>query len=716
MSTTTTTYTQVIPSGGEAQKLLAKIQRTHLSYLQLDFNDSQKLKARWELEDLISSHLSTVPHKEKFPCPRFLEILRRTIEDKVDFNASSAAKAFDILQSYAENLISQPWRREFRCLKLYNGFYKHNLESRLSCSEDVFDMMGYEEGELMEMNLEGPVDPDRVIDVSLNCLIAVVECKIMSEVLDKLSESSWQEIASVRRHNICGVAKTIQIITRNNSKKSRLYYSGAGSLEEKSKDGRSTWVNPPTKPTSRYVKVEKLVADDLMDPDGRYPSSSYYYGSKWEEKPNVGTTNGHYGHSPMYDDDFFVPKTTDEHINMQNLCVNDSNPSSRGYNKYTVPSFQMHHLPPEVGPRNDSWGYIERMQSQPTQYQHPSSNDCWKKIYFQDYMQQQVPFRSTKHNQQQQQSVEDIYRSVLCRRTFPPKLYSTFTDPMDQFNQFAPLSQPPQPTHPSSYLYFSRPANSFLPEHIYRTNVTCPTAVNSDVLPTLKTPSMSIPIPRHRPSYSNKSDGVDEVDEVKLRNKSNRDDNNVNRRSWYDNVDSTESQADGGRRLPNNVDVLPPPTQFQNEPPTAASSAEILVHNSSSSSSSSSRHRRWPSDGSAIIKSDKNKFISSASFDGGKMNSDGSVGVGLLSSKEEIKVKNVLNGNSSSWSCLTCTYLNPSDAKICEMCSRSRKPGAENDPLTSGGHECQKCTLVNEKGADKCIACGHSLENSPTYV
>jgi len=72
--------------------------------------------------------------------------------------------------------------------------------------------------------------------------------------------------------------------------------------------------------------------------------------------------------------------------------------------------------------------------------------------------------------------------------------------------------------------------------------------------------------------------------------------------------------------------------------------------------------------------------------------------------------------NEKPWNCATCTYLNTPDRDICEMCAKSRCKGNEDKPLASGGKECPKCTLVNEKNVSNCDACQTSLKDSPTYI
>lgn len=80
------------------------------------------------------------------------------------------------------------------------------------------------------------------------------------------------------------------------------------------------------------------------------------------------------------------------------------------------------------------------------------------------------------------------------------------------------------------------------------------------------------------------------------------------------------------------------------------------------------------------------------------------------------KQKKEKEEDEKRWNCATCTYLNMPDRDICEMCAKSRCKGNEDKPLASGGKECPKCTLVNEKSVSICDACHTSLKDSPTYI
>ena len=63
-------------------------------------------------------YLAITPHSHKFMFRQISEALEMSINSCSDFNAYSAACAFDALAQYAANLITQPWRREFKEIKV----------------------------------------------------------------------------------------------------------------------------------------------------------------------------------------------------------------------------------------------------------------------------------------------------------------------------------------------------------------------------------------------------------------------------------------------------------------------------------------------------------------------------------------------------------------------------------------------------------------------
>lgn len=58
------------------------------------------------------------PHCNKFSVPVTEEVLQRSANNKKDFSGYKAATGFNAIQLYAGNLLSQPWRKEYRQIKV----------------------------------------------------------------------------------------------------------------------------------------------------------------------------------------------------------------------------------------------------------------------------------------------------------------------------------------------------------------------------------------------------------------------------------------------------------------------------------------------------------------------------------------------------------------------------------------------------------------------
>lgn len=70
------------------------------------------------LVGIIMEYLAITPHSLKFMFQQVPEVLHNSINSKPNFSAHNAACAFDALAQYAANLVSQPWRKEFREVKV----------------------------------------------------------------------------------------------------------------------------------------------------------------------------------------------------------------------------------------------------------------------------------------------------------------------------------------------------------------------------------------------------------------------------------------------------------------------------------------------------------------------------------------------------------------------------------------------------------------------
>ncbi|CAG9864253.1 unnamed protein product [Phyllotreta striolata] len=192
-------------------ELLQEIERCHLSFLELE-ESREKIDKRNKLEEYIHDYLSVSGHYHKFTFYETQQILQYSATYKKDFSAYKAALGFNAIQMYAGNLLAQPWRKEYRTLKTYCGFYKHQVEANLLGADKLFIDMGYRylgEGLLV---LEGPICPDRVTAVSRDCLIAYVECQILKAIWEEVYKTfkiSWLEVLEFRTKYICSPEECI---------------------------------------------------------------------------------------------------------------------------------------------------------------------------------------------------------------------------------------------------------------------------------------------------------------------------------------------------------------------------------------------------------------------------------------------------------------------------------------------------------------------------
>nr|XP_022911897.1 uncharacterized protein LOC111422872 [Onthophagus taurus] len=196
-------------------ELWNQINSLHLSYLEMD-ESPKKLEHRQRLEDCIKEFLCIAPHRQKFWFKEAAEVLHRSANSKKDFSGYKAAMGWNAIAMYAGNLIAQPWRQEYREIKTYSGFYKHQIESNLVGAEIMFEAMGYKHAGNGIMVLEGPICPDRVTNVSQDSLVAYVECQILKEIWEEVCASSykitWLEVLEFRETHLCSPRKSVDAL------------------------------------------------------------------------------------------------------------------------------------------------------------------------------------------------------------------------------------------------------------------------------------------------------------------------------------------------------------------------------------------------------------------------------------------------------------------------------------------------------------------------
>ncbi|XP_044746002.1 protein tamozhennic [Coccinella septempunctata] len=196
-------------------ELWNKIDQFHLTFLDIE-ESPEKIEIRNKLEDLIREYLCIASHKQKFSLSVTYEVLLRSAQALSDFSGYKAATGFNAIQLYAGNLLSQPWRKEYKQIRKYSGFYKHHVEANLVNGELLLEAMGYKPVALSTLILDGPIGPDRVITVSKDCLIAYVECQIMKAIWEEMTGSniniSWMEILEFRQTHLCSPEQSIKAL------------------------------------------------------------------------------------------------------------------------------------------------------------------------------------------------------------------------------------------------------------------------------------------------------------------------------------------------------------------------------------------------------------------------------------------------------------------------------------------------------------------------
>uniref|UniRef100_T1J0M3 RanBP2-type domain-containing protein n=1 Tax=Strigamia maritima TaxID=126957 RepID=T1J0M3_STRMM len=256
-------------------KMLDTIRSLHVDYLECD-DEQQREDCYLELRNTITDYLSQENLNMKFTRREFAELLEYNIENKSQFSISGTCQAFEALEKYANNLLLFPWRHEYREIKLYGGFFKHKVARHLEGVEKIFKLMGYKAFDDTTLVFVEPINPDKLIDVGLNCLIGSCECTLIQEfyqhAIDSGCHCGYKECYKLR--------KTVKDKTKSKSSlyKPSPFYTNGHSGDSKSKtdyNSKRETFNPEDlyervcKPTLLDHKTTKTLPSsrDLFKPE-----------------------------------------------------------------------------------------------------------------------------------------------------------------------------------------------------------------------------------------------------------------------------------------------------------------------------------------------------------------------------------------------------------------------------------------------------------------
>lgn len=564
-----------------------RLEESHWSYLQTE-ETPLKLEQRQKLEGFIKEYLCLVQNELKYTFPSTADIFHRSADTVQNFSGYRACTAWSAISLYAANLLAQPWRKEYRTLRTYSGYYKHEVEANLIGAEMMFELMGYKHTGLGVLTLEGPIDPDKVSFVSRDAIVASVECQILKEIWEGVSKNfsiTWLEILEYREKHVGTPEQAIRALNFRFHEK----------LRQHSKPD----------PYLGYPFLSPAPAD-IISPSIQYPLSVSNYNTSISCGPEYsylgdGLTLGSYRHACLE--------------NYGNQC---NNYGYRNTKHYGVP---YHTTLPSCTPRVPTGCLIEL----------------------------DPPNHEKSHNVKIKNCLDEI---DFCQRQIGNEQYGKFE---------RKSSTPSSNTENWDYVYNELRSSGYSKDLGDRDDILCKRETTRN--------------PKHRSSK------FTEFDDRYLKQ---------DKRKMARSQNELESAAN-----------------------TRSNHYEYISHKKKSSFDAA--------DLKSYPETHLEKFQEKS-----RKNCQTMPNLNIFQAKEtneqitqymkDLKIGQEDDKENDKWSCLFCTFLNSPKNFICEMCQKSRHKGNEDVPLASGGKECPKCTLVNEKDVLQCTACGEDLTNSPTYI
>ncbi|XP_013784948.1 uncharacterized protein LOC106469038 [Limulus polyphemus] len=713
------------------QSLKQQIAQTHLAYLNQE-ETPDKLEKRRNLETAIVEFLSIAPNHEKFTFPEFEKVFRNSVIGNPNFSGYKAALAFQALEKYATNLLIHPWRREYKVIKLFSGFYRHLVQRQLPGAEIFFLLMGYNQAEDGVLFQQGPVDPDQLSHITLDCLIAFVECQIMVEVYESLrmSECTWNEIYKIRENYVAGVAECVRILQQLKlaSQRSSKHHHQLSSLEHVRKRGTKMCDSGSSPQTGILVDIGNSQPYEKPDTPLSKSISLKTHSRSWSDGPqnNFLYVDGHVAGSPGRQT---LGSFNDQSISNFYPCVSQATQVQQ--NPVCGYSQNISH-----GQNHDSWDLLStsgHWNSGPAIYPsshfpalHPGVSYPYSPVHHcscQNYLPTAIP----------------SHRLIL-ERPFYEDLGqngpSQLIQGQDQHKSIFTAANTPHMVSRSGYMYTDYDRSELLDSLM---DLRVEPQGSQEVLQLNDTSDVLMPYKKDSHNPENLSD--QKVDKLRDKDKQTVDDMSGKTSEKIENLPKAENQTlqqivsihdqnygnVSNQKIPkDNSSWNGENTVYDNismrdsQKVDYPSGREVKRREINISGSNSSHGQDRCTDrqkrNSLYDNVQPDNPIQATPKTGGLV-----VPSGIKMEENEMVLKKTGSNKEApsktrKWSCQACTYLNPSEKDICEICSRSKFRGAESTPLVSGGRECPLCTLVNETNAEYCSACDTYLEDCPTYI
>lgn len=154
------------------------------------------------LFSILVEFLSLCKPEEKFSFHEFHKILNFSSSES-DFDLTKASEAFETLEFFLITIWKNSWKPEFKRIRKYCGFYQTKIESHLKKSEEVFKLIGYvENGDTLVLNRR--LNQDVVLSVGFECILASVECILVSRIRNRIETPKRPYEIFTLRQKYCG--------------------------------------------------------------------------------------------------------------------------------------------------------------------------------------------------------------------------------------------------------------------------------------------------------------------------------------------------------------------------------------------------------------------------------------------------------------------------------------------------------------------------------
>ncbi|CAG4986885.1 unnamed protein product [Colias eurytheme] len=694
--------------------LWRRIEDAHYSYLETD-DSPEKLQQKKKLQGYITEYLCLVPHECKFGLSETGKVFQRTINELPDYSAYRAGIGWAAVARYAGNLLAQPWRKEYKVIRLYSGFYKHEVEANLTGAEVLLHALGYRAAGEGRLALDGPACPDMAAALSRDALIAQCECQIMSQIWESVWGSggrvSWAEIARDRASFPSDISTAATRLI-GYSEEAEIYSNiPAQSDPRRSLDNNYPLpcncpeIEEPIQPLIHPYMMQNMLPQMMYPPDMSMqvpqcnpvpimaPYVPYYYPvqapymiptpvyAPIKHATNVPVN----GYPPQYRLPSVPSVPTAQLIELdyeKDIERNDKRrhrheskkTSKTTYSDVSLPSFPRSDTQPTLSKAKEdgmgtyeSWDYVFRNLS--SKHQEGDSRSGFSQSLDRDSRTLDRLDREEKRSKYQPTTLdlEDGLQALNLDRSYDEEMYRTA-----KVNEnLMRLKQEQEKKRAKRQIEEKR---------------------------VKKTEAIGNP----------KADGLvtQKVapDKVKLLTKKEiKDRKEV--------IKQTNGQVSEEKKLrkKEKEEVRKPVKLVASEMDRSKKPVENGVHKPHSSKSVAGSSTPYDHKAQLIVSLDE---PDSRKQNGERITPDRQIV--QTDQTDQLNQTNQMN-QMRKWQCGTCTYLNKDSLQACEICGKSKK-GPEIEPLTSGGRECPACTLVNKREARACDACGTSLDHCPTYI